>query len=191
MVYLIRELRAAHLALEQTRSALGLARDGARDLEIALRAQARALEHTEAIVRGVGVDAGADGDNGLFGVQFRLQALCDSVTQQVARAVAVQGVANAVITETMLRAPDVSHRPAPPPPDPLSSFPLGPEAPRVAVEPGGPLRAARLLRMGPHVSLRLEARPPALNVDVVGRDYIFEGGVGVSSGEVDDPIEVD
>jgi len=151
------------------------------------------LEHTEAIVRGVVVDAGADDENGLFGgltpaltvtTSFRLQALCDSVTQQVARAVAVQGVANAVITETMLRTPDVSYRPPSPPlPDPLSSFPLGPEAPRVAVEPGGPLRAARLLRMGPHVSLRLEARPLSMDMRAFER--------GVSSGEAGDPIDVD
>lgn len=171
MVYLVRELRATQTALEQTRNALVLARDGARSLEVALQAQAQFLERLQTHLRELSVQEGA-----LAGIEPRVVGLRDSLVEQAARAVAVQGVANAVLTETMLRMPQVSpapvsttasgsggvstrmpplpRAPPPPPPEAPPSPPLPPSPPDIfASLPRDPLTAPPLGPRDPTASL--------------------------------------
>lgn len=191
MVYLVRELRAAHLALEHTRNTVVNATHGMRQLQTEMQQGGRLLAHLQSYI--------LEGSTPPFGAEMpqaqpRMQALRQAFVRQTNVAREIESDLNRVLVETALRAPDVRLSPPPPPafPDPLTSPPLGPD--RSPLGPGqsqpGPRAPAppapvRFLRMGPHVTLRVMPRPPALNVGALG-------GVGVTgSGDSHDPIEVD
>lgn len=173
MVYLLRELQATQTALEQTRNTLILARDGARSLEVALQTQTHFLERLQTHLRELSVQEGA-----LAGIEPRIVGMRDLMTEQAARAAAVQGVANAVLAETMLRvstsplpayapesapasAPASAPLPRDPPPPPPEALPSPPSLTDIfAPLPRDPLTAPPLGPREPTGSLTAPLAAP-------------------------------
>lgn len=180
MLYLLREVRAAHVALEQTRNFMARSNQSVRLLENEMQETARHIAYLQSYL--LEITTALDGVE-MPQVQPRMQALRQAFVRQMNMSREIQSDLNRALSETALSPPNIEGTsarnveiPSPPTPaylDPLTSPPLGP----------APLAPVRFLRMGPHVSLRVLPRPPAIHV----------GGVqsGRGSGDSHDPIEVD